>query len=224
MRIYIIRHGDPDYELDSLTPRGELEAVALAEYLSTMKVDYLFSSPLGRAIKTASFSESLLQLPVEILPWAAELSLKASDGSGWPAFDENPQSLRSDPETGADSSWLDALCEVRFNSDKLFERFGWFRDGYVYSFNGQSNNEKHAQIAVFCHGGFGLTWLAHLLGLSVRAVWSSFFLHPSSVTTVLMDERVDATATPRVIALSDTAHLYKAGLEPSRMGIKANYY
>ena len=33
MRIYIIRHGDPDYEHDTLTPRGEKEALALAPYL-----------------------------------------------------------------------------------------------------------------------------------------------------------------------------------------------
>ena len=33
MRIYIIRHGQPDYAADRLTPRGRAEAEALADYL-----------------------------------------------------------------------------------------------------------------------------------------------------------------------------------------------
>ena len=31
MRILIVRHGDPDYEKDSLTPKGFREAELLAE-------------------------------------------------------------------------------------------------------------------------------------------------------------------------------------------------
>ena len=33
MRLYIIRHGDPDYVTDSLTQKGQGEAAALADYL-----------------------------------------------------------------------------------------------------------------------------------------------------------------------------------------------
>ena len=33
MRIFIIRHGDPDYQTDSLTLRGRREAEALAAYI-----------------------------------------------------------------------------------------------------------------------------------------------------------------------------------------------
>lgn len=94
-------------------------------------------------------------------------------------------------------------------------------------------------IAVFCHGGFGLTWLAILLGLPVVQVWSSFYLAPSSITTILMDERSLEYAVPRALAVSDTSHLYKAGLttkvskyekpniftnEPRPSGIKSNYF
>ena len=52
MKIIIIRHGDPDYEHDSLTSVGENEAQALAEFLKNMKVDAIFCSPLGRARRT----------------------------------------------------------------------------------------------------------------------------------------------------------------------------
>lgn len=94
-------------------------------------------------------------------------------------------------------------------------------------------------IAVFCHGGFGLTWLARLLGMPVSQVWSSFYMPPSSVTTVLFDERSLDKAVPRALSVGETGHLYAAGLktavskyekpnvfsgEPRPSGVKANFF
>lgn len=94
-------------------------------------------------------------------------------------------------------------------------------------------------IAVFCHGGFGATWMAHLLDIPLAHAWSGFYLAPSSVTTILMDERSTTKAVPRAIGVSDLSHLYAADLttqvskyeKPNRFGsqarpsgIKANYF
>ncbi len=78
-------------------------------------------------------------------------------------------------------------------------------------------------LTVFCHGGLGLCWLAHLLALPAPLVWAGFFMHTSSVTTVLFDERTPGIATPRLLHLGDLTHLHLAGIEPSSAGIKANY-
>lgn len=53
MKLLFVRHGDPDYAKDSLTPEGWEEADLLSEYLSSMKIDEIFVSPLGRAKDTA---------------------------------------------------------------------------------------------------------------------------------------------------------------------------
>ena len=37
MRIYLIRHGDPDYSTDSLTKDGQAEASALADYMASLR-------------------------------------------------------------------------------------------------------------------------------------------------------------------------------------------
>lgn len=70
MRLLFIRHADPDYARDSLTPRGKEEAFALAETLREQWIDAVFCSPLGRAKRTMEVGLSLRagQLPVEILP------------------------------------------------------------------------------------------------------------------------------------------------------------
>ena len=74
MRLLFIRHADPDYARDSLTPRGEEEALALAETLREQRIDAVFCSPLGRAKRTMEVGLSLRgdQLPVKILPWLRE--------------------------------------------------------------------------------------------------------------------------------------------------------
>ena len=39
MRILLIRHGEPDYEHDSLTPKGDREAQLLSELLVRDHID-----------------------------------------------------------------------------------------------------------------------------------------------------------------------------------------
>ena len=55
MRLLIIRHGDPDYENDTLTEKGWREARLLAERLCKMNIKDFYVSPLGRAQATASW-------------------------------------------------------------------------------------------------------------------------------------------------------------------------
>lgn len=56
MRLIIVRHGDPDYEKDSLTEKGWREAAILADRISRLEVKEFYVSPLGRARDTASLT------------------------------------------------------------------------------------------------------------------------------------------------------------------------
>ena len=49
MLLYFLRHGDPIYHPDSLTPRGQLQAQALAKRLARYGLDELYASPMVRA-------------------------------------------------------------------------------------------------------------------------------------------------------------------------------
>ena len=49
MRLLIVRHADPDYSIDSLTPAGWEEAKLLADRLAPIPVAAYYVSPLGRA-------------------------------------------------------------------------------------------------------------------------------------------------------------------------------
>jgi hypothetical protein len=231
MRIFLIRHADPDYSIDGLTPAGHIEARVLAEHLAEAGLDEIYCSPMGRARLTASYTAERTGLPVQVEPWARELQGLYSEETRRQLWDIDGAVLRG-PETLADLNRWDqlemfsgpALTEIRASictySADFLQRQGFTVDGQsIYRFE-QPNRKR---IAFFAHLGFGLSWLAHLLDIPLPLMWAGFYLHPSSVTTILFDERSPGQAAPRVLSMGDLSHLARAGLTPSRAGIIANY-
>ena len=72
MRILMIRHGDPDYEHDSLTETGRREAALLAEEAGSLNLGDCFVSPLGRARETAEYTLKKLNRSARALDWLRE--------------------------------------------------------------------------------------------------------------------------------------------------------
>ena len=231
MRILLIRHAEPDYETDTLTDAGRREAEALGRRLARQGVDRLFCSPLGRARETAAFIGRACGKEATVLPWTAELSDLRVDLQRWGhhmAWDVHAEHFRGpNRPTHADWHHHEAFKDLGFDEEYLRiqrESDAWIAGlGYEHENGRYRIRSSHRDtIALACHGGFGLTWLAHLLDLPVSAMWSGFFLPCSSVTTILFDERSDTWATPRVIGMGDLSHLYEADLPMSLKGVKAN--
>jgi len=230
VKIYLIRHGDPDYANDTLTERGHQEARALAGYLAGQGITRVYASPMGRARDTARYTSDTLGIPVDTLPWTAELGVRATGEERRTAWDIHGHLIRnsdylSDPAVFERIPTLPAsevraiLEQLRRDSDRFLSTLGYQRDGGIY----RVRRSTPDRIALFAHGGLGLTWLSLLLEIPTPLLWSGFFLHTSSVTQILFDERDDGFATPRCIMMSALPHLYASGLEPSQAGIKANY-
>jgi broad specificity phosphatase PhoE len=237
MRLYIIRHADPDYQNNTITPEGHLEAKALAKRLQQEGITKVYSSPFGRAIDTAKYTSELLGLDYEIEDWTKEMwqSLKL-ENSPWgliASYDLPGEVLRDGPCMPNHNNWhensilqervdiiKEAVEEVKLKSDEFLSRHGYERVGGKY-LSVDKNEEK---IAVFCHGGISLCWLAHLLEIPLTLMWSGFWIPPSSVTTILFDQRSEKYAVPRCIGLGDVSHLYEAGLPIKPRGILANFY
>lgn len=234
MKLLIIRHADPDYPNNTITPEGHLEAKALAKRLTKLGLDRIYCSPLGRARDTMQYTADALHMKATTLDWTQELSsLAFKKPSSWPitcAWDipgevilnQQPLPSQQDWHTLADLQDLkskEIFEDLVQHSDEFLKTLGFERQGTRYRVL-HPNVEK---IAIFCHGGFGLTWLAHLLQIPLTIMWSGFWLPPSSVSTILFDQRSPDWATPRCIGLSDTSHLYAADLPIKPRGIKANF-
>lgn len=65
-------------------------------------------------------------------------------------------------------------------------------------------------------GGFGLTWLSHLLGIPLPLFHSSFYLPPSSVSTVVFDEHNNYPDIHSMAAYDNNYDLVSHDSQPKR--------
>jgi probable phosphoglycerate mutase len=98
--------------------------------------------------------------------------------------------------------------------DTILERNGYIREGHLY----RAVNPNRDTIALFCHFGVECVILSHLLGISPVILWHGFCALPSSVTTLVTEERRKGIACFRMIAFGDISHLYTAGEAPAFSG------
>ena len=75
MRLIIVRHGDPDYSIDSLTEKGWKEVEYLSEKLSKFDVKEFYVSPLGRAKDTASLTLKKMNRTAVEYDWLREFDV-----------------------------------------------------------------------------------------------------------------------------------------------------
>lgn len=237
MRLYIVRHADPDYENNTITREGHKEASALAKKFLSHGLDKIFTSPMGRAIDTAKYTSELLNVKYNIEEWTREmwpdLFVKVEKLGDKALFQFPGEAFRSKYPLPTHETWheadvfkdnrntvIEAVEELKSKSDDFLSRLGYERAGGLY----RCKKPNQDQVAIFCHGGFALTWLSQLLEIPVTLMWSGFWLPPSSVTTILFEERSTEWAVPRCIGLGDISHIYEAGLKTSKMGLEGNIY
>lgn len=227
MKILLIRHGDPDYTIDSLTEKGHKEANLLAERIAPMDIAAYYMSPLGRAQKTAEYTLKKAGRTALVLDWAREFDTLIADGSGGKRipWDWLPADWTKVPEYYDKDKWFDTpimksagmedgIKRVYDGLDELIGRHGYKREGKLYRAVSPNNDT----IAIFCHFGVTCVILSHLLNISPMILWHGFISAPTSVTTIITEERREGTASFRVNAFGDISHLYKYGEEPAFSG------
>ncbi|MBR1750788.1 MAG: histidine phosphatase family protein [Ruminococcus sp.] len=227
MKILLIRHGDPDYTIDSLTEKGHREAQLLAERIAPMNIKAYYMSPLGRARKTAEYTLNKAHRTAEVLDWTREFDTLIDDGKGGKriAWDWLPADWTKVPEYYDKDNWyktpimkaagMEAGVKRVYNGlDELIERHGYRREGNYY----RAVDPNNDTIAIFCHFGVTCVMLSHLVNVSPMILWHGFVSTPTSVTTVITEERREGIASFRVNAFGDISHLYKYGEEPAFSG------
>jgi len=226
MKLLIVRHGDPDYSIDSLTEKGWREAEYLSERLARLDVKRFYVSPLGRAKDTASLTLGKLGREAEECPWLREFDapIHRPDVTDHKmvAWDWLPQDWAVEPRFFLPDQWYlpKAMAEadvksaydwVATNLDALLERHGYRREGRLYR-AAAANNDT---VVLFCHFGVECVLLSHLLNISPMPLWHGTCAAPSSVTTVVTEERREGVAAFRMSAFGDISHLYHHGEPPS---------
>lgn len=226
MKLLIIRHGDPDYSIDSLTEKGWREAEFLAERLSGLNIKDFYVSPLGRAKDTASCTLKKMNRSAVCCEWLREFSPQImrpdrKDRTSL-AWDWLPQDWTKEerfyqadhwwePEIFAQGKVKQEYDWVTENFDRLLKEHGYVREGKIY----RAERPNNDTLVLFCHFGVSCVLLSHLMGASPMVLWQGLCSAPSSVTTVVTEERRKGIASFRAGSFGDVSHLYAHGEEPA---------
>ena len=227
MILYIIRHGKPDYETDSLLPEGKHQAEQVSLRFLRSGLDRIYSSPMGRAQETAAPTAEKLGLPVTVLPWAYELGhetythfpdgefkrLSAIEGSYWMAPERRSLPLSEFVQDPAvkETHFGDRYQEISDGLDRLLLENGYRRteEGFYLP---ESPNEDH--IALFCHVAMQRVILSRLLNLPFQAFNYAFISNYTGVTAFSFTGRDPSHPfVPRMISYGDVGHMYFDGEE-----------
>lgn len=223
MLLYIIRHGDPIYVTDTLTEKGQAQAQAL-KCRFTQGFDRIYSSPMGRARATAQPTCDLTGIPYQVEEWTSEwlswvdMSVSDENGEDWVFRKYERRMLETNWHKLGDRWYDDKAfrglrvkeCYQRIvkNSDDFLLRQGYRRDGSLYIAE-RPNDER---VAVFCHHGFGTTWLSHLLRIPAPMLWTSFDITHTGVTVLRFKADDDGVCTPVCLCYSDMSHILKSDM------------
>lgn len=243
MRILLIRHGDPDYEHDTLTEKGWREAGLLAQAAPSMGINDCYLSPLGRAKDTALGSLKAMGKEARILDWLREFPAKADLGLseelpkayGHTSREdgEDRQSMMRDvvwdmvpaywtnhPEFMETDGWRESLVAQSGDVVPVYDRvcgeFDRLLEDYGYVRKDRLYRvvqENTKTIACYCHFGIICALLSHLWNVSPFILWHGLALAPTSVTEIVSEERQQGIASFRALRVGDLSHLW-AGQEP----------
>ena len=234
MRILLIRHGEPDYSGDTLTPKGKVEAELLSCRMAKYQIRDFYTSPLGRASETASYTLRRMGREAETLPWLQEFRGRYFDpdaGRMRICWDWKPRNWMKYPESFDSDRWTEIPPfqgenvreiweETKAGIDELLGRYGFRKEGEIW----RSEHNTPDTIALFCHFGISMAILGYLTDVSPMVYWHRMMCLPTSVTEVVTEERIPGEAVFRAVKIGDLTHLEMNGEPRSTHGLFPECY
>lgn len=228
MRLLLIRHGDPDYSHDCLTPLGHVQAEAAAHRLQNEKIAAIYSSTMGRAMETAEHTGKILDLPVngvdfarEIngsprdqaefdaycrLPWEERRALWKEEYSPWSQGHKTIQAglpLNESTPRFARNACVDHFARVASGLDAWLADLGYVREGLYYRVSCQNDDT----VALFGHGGSFGGVLGHLLNVAPEAAIMTFGFSLTGISEIRFSGAVGELIQPNLSMLNDAKHI-----------------
>ncbi len=220
MRIVFVRHGEPNYELDCLTPLGRKQAKAAAERLREEGIEEIYSSPFGRAKETAQATSDALGIrPIKVLDFMHELYWGSVDGTPtfanghpWDIADALARQgwdlTRTDwPEHPyfSNNQVTASAAYVARETDAWLKTLGYVREGAYYRC-ARENDEQHT-VALFCHGGSSAAALGHIFNLPFPYMCGTLHLPFTSLTIVRLTSVPGDKTLPVMELIGDGRHI-----------------
>lgn len=230
MKLYFIRHGQPIYDPDSLTPLGQAQAEALSKWFLHRPPEKIYSSSSNRAVQTSMPTCKLLGKEPILCDWAHESkafeSFHAVDAEGnkqW--ILEVPSVIKQflSPEVlalgdewythpyFADTDYANGVKTIQAATDRFLEELGLRHDRKNHCYHIIGDTPK--RVALFAHYGAGLSILSSIMDIPYNVFCPHFNFALTGVTEINFHHHGDGVVVPQITCHSGTAHLYREGLE-----------
>ncbi|MCR5684389.1 MAG: histidine phosphatase family protein [Lachnospiraceae bacterium] len=217
MKLYFIRHGEPDYEHDCLTPNGRRQAQCTAQKLKGAGIDEIYASPMGRAVETASYTAKEYGYNITKLDFMHEINWGDDKGEipygGHPwslsyrLLTEAPEYLRSDDwdehHYFRNNKCLEYYGRISEEFDGFMAGFGYERKDGLYICH--EPNEK--KIALFAHGGSGAVMFSHVLNLTFPFVLAVMPYGVCSISVIDFASHPGELIVPRLALFNEMGHI-----------------
>ena len=221
MKITIIRHADPDYEHNTLTPTGFKEAEALKKHFELNNNATVYASPLNRAKLTAEAISS----NITICPWLKEfdhLIMLPNQNEKVITWDFLPSFYTSQKDLYNNDKYLDTEIfksgnikkyyqEVCSSLDELLSQHGYIRENNYYRVEKESEDE----IILVCHFGMMSVLMSHLMNIPYVIIANTMCCPPTGITRFVSEERKQGVAHFRCLCFGETPHLVLENYKPS---------
>lgn len=196
MELILIRHGLPErVETEDGTPAdpplsevGHEQARRMADWLSDEPIDFLYASPMQRAVQTAA-------------PLAEKKGLTPELREGVAEYDRNADHYIPVEELKKYDydKWLRLM---RGEIEDI--NFPLFCESVITTLNEIVSNHRGETVAVVCHGGVINVWTAHVIGLDPR-----MFFNPNYTS---INRFMGASSGERsIITINEHTHLKGLG-------------
>ncbi len=228
MLLFYLRHGDPTYNPDELTPLGKRQAEALAKRLALYGIDEIYASTSNRAIQTAQPTCEVLKKEMTQLDFANEryawedLAFETEEGGRtWGVKSKRLMELASSQDVMSYyHNWYDHPDMQEFGLKKGLERISAESDKFLFGlgyehikdagkYKAVKPNDK--RVALFAHWGFGMAFLSSILDIPYPMLIKHFDMCHTGMTVIEFKEK-DGYAIPKILTLSSDSHIYKEGL------------
>lgn len=218
MRIILVRHGHPDYVNDCLTELGHEQARAAAKRLSGEDISEVYSSPMGRAVKTAEYTARLFSKGVTKLDFMREIKWGTNDGNeiyadGHPwdtsiyamkqGFDLMSEDWTKNTPFSNNLAFAE-LERVANGADEWLESLGYKREGTSYRVVGDNTDRT---IVLFSHGGSSSALLSHLMNLPFFYLCRVLCPDFTAITVLSLSDEFGELTFPQLELANDSRHI-----------------
>lgn len=235
MLFFYVRHGDPIYNPDSLTPLGERQAEAVAKRLALYGVDEIYASSSERAKLTAKPTCEVLKKNLTELDWCNEkytaqnfMLPNGNGGNSWVFFMPKYRELFAskqirdlgenwvDHPQFADTTFKEGIDRVKRETYAFLAQLGFEFDEQKGMYKSSKCGNK--KIALFAHQGFGLAFLSAVLNIPYPTFCTRFDMTHTGVTVIRFEEN-DDYIVPTALTVSNDSHIYREGLPTKYHGM-----